>query len=248
MPPARPETFMVRLVSARAVTARVRELVFERVDGAPMRHQAGQWVALVLPVKDEKGRPLRRVYSIASMPEPGSPRFELIVTRVEGGAGSAWLHEIPPGTTVEAKGPQGFFVRPLEQAKPSLFIATGTGVAPIRAMIGEALRSGRTEPMWLLFGVRSLEEALYFDELTRLSREHPCLRLELTLSRPPPGWTGRTGYVQEHVPELWRALSSREPDALAWVCGVKKMLEAVREVLRVDLAVDRQHVRLESYD
>ena len=91
-----PETFEATLVSSRPVTPRVKELVFERVDGQPFTFHSGQWVSLVLPLLDEKERPLRRAYSVASVPGE-SPRFELVVTRVDGGRGSTWLHDAPVG-------------------------------------------------------------------------------------------------------------------------------------------------------
>jgi ferredoxin-NADP reductase len=225
----------------------VRHLTFERVDGRPFDFAAGQWVQLILPLTDEKGRSLRRSYSIASAPM-GGPRFELAVTKVDGGPGSTWLHALDVGAAVDVKGPAGTFTRPLDPAAPSLFIATGTGVAPFRGMIHDALAKGHTEPLWLLFGVRTPEEYLFRDELEALAAKHPCLRLEPSLSRPPPSWSGRTGYVQTHVKALWSELAERHPGARAYICGVKKMLTAAREVLRVELGVDRKQVHLEAYD
>jgi CDP-4-dehydro-6-deoxyglucose reductase len=245
--PLVPETFSTRLVEARMLGPRVRHLVFARADDTPFHFEAGQWVQLILPLTDEKGRALRRSYSIASAPT-GTSRFELAVTKVDGGPGSTWLHGLEPGATVDVKGPAGTFTRPLESAAPSLFIATGTGVAPFRGMIHHALAAGRTEPLWLLFGVRTPEEYLFRDELEALAAKHPWLRLEPSLSRPPDGWTGRTGYVQTHVKPLWTELTAQHGSARAYICGVKKMLTAAREVLRVELGVDRKQVHLEAYD
>jgi ferredoxin-NADP reductase len=246
MTPAQPETFAVKLVAARAVTPRVRALTFERVDGAPFHFASGQWVSLVLPVVDEKGRPLRRSYSLASVPTTGGSRFELVVTKVEGGPGSTFLHEAGVGTVLEAKGPQGTFSRAVD-AGPSLFVATGTGVAPFRGMLADALAAQRGEPLWVLFGVRTLDDVLYRDELEALARAHPNVRFELTLSRPGAGWQGRTGYVQAHVLGLWHELA-KHGTPHAYVCGVKKMLLEVREVLKAQGGADRKQLHLEAYD
>ncbi|MFZ5439273.1 MAG: ferredoxin--NADP reductase [Myxococcota bacterium] len=245
MPLVQPETFPATLVSARLVTPRVRELHFERDDGKPFEFRAGQWVSLVLPVLDEKGRPLRRSYSLASVPRPGATRFELVVTKVDGGVGSTWLHDAPVGTKLEVKGPQGMFAR--EADAPSLFVATGTGVAPFRGMVHDALAAGRAEPLWILFGVRTLDDALYRAEFEALAAQHPNVRFLMTLSRPSPEWTGRTGYVQAHVLELWKELATHGPPH-AYVCGVKKMLLEVREVLKTQGGADRKQLHLESYD
>lgn len=242
--PPPPQTFDATLISSRDVTPRVKELVFERNDG-DFVFQSGQWVSLVLPIEDERGRPLRRSYSIASVPSVGSRRFELVVTRVDGGAGSTWLHQASVGTVLEVKGPQGLFLRPLDVG-PSLFVATGTGVAPFRGMVNDALAAGRTEPLWILFGVRSEADALYRAELEALAAKYPNVRLELSMSRPDAKWSGRSGYVQTHVLSLWHELAAIGVPH-AYVCGVKKMLTEVREVLKTN-GVERQRLHLESYD
>lgn len=245
--PLVPETFATRIVAARMLGPRVRHLTFERTDGQPFSFDAGQWVQLIFPLQDEKGRAIRRSYSIASAPD-SSPRFELAVTKVEEGPGSSFLHDVAVGTSLDVKGPAGTFTRPLDTAAPSLFIATGTGVAPFRGMVRHALAAGRTEPLWLLLGVRAPDELLFGDELTALAAQHPHFRFLPSLSRPPSDWTGRSGYVQTHVKALWSELTATHPNAHAYICGVKKMLTASREVLRTELGVDRKQVHLEAYD
>ncbi len=243
------ETFASRLVESRAMTSRVRHLVLERVDGQPFEFLSGQWVSVVLPLCDEKGRPLRRSYSIASVPE-GGPRFELVVTQVEGGPGSTFLTHAPIGTVLDVKGPQGSFARVGDG--PALFVATGTGIAPFRGMLHDALKRGSVSRLWVLFGVRGPSDVLFGDELHQLARKWPqVVRFEVTYSRPQAGWLGRVGYVQEHVRSLWSELGALSPpgdEPHAYVCGVKKMLMDVRQVLRDELGLVRQRVHLESYD
>ena len=240
-----PETFEATLVSSRPITPRVQELIFERVDGKPFEFRAGQWVSLILPLLDEKERPLRRSYSIASVPDASS-RFELVISRVDGGRASPWLCELPVGTKLEVKGPQGTFHR-LPNAGPSLFVATGTGVAPFRGMIHDALKYGGETPLWVLFGVRTPKDALYREEFEALAKAHPRLQFMLSMSRPPDDWSGRRGYVQTHVLELWRELAKQgRPEA--YICGVKKMLFEVRDVLKKQASAERHQLHLESYD
>lgn len=116
----------------------VRELTLERVDGEPFEFEAGQSISLVLPMPTGEGR---RAYSIASAPE-GTPALSIAVTKVEGGPGSTFLHDLAHGSVVRAIGPQGFFTR--ARGLPSLFVGTGTGVTPLRSMIHDALRRGTT--------------------------------------------------------------------------------------------------------
>jgi len=238
MPP--PPTFDLRLASARTLAANVRELDFERVDGAPFDFQAGQWVSLVLPLPDGEGR---RAYSIASPPN-GTPRLSIAVTRVEGGPGSTFLHEMVPGAIVRAIGPQGFFTR--ERGQPSLFVGTGTGVTPLRSMILDALANGDDAPMTLIFGVRTAEDRLYAEELDVAAASWPSFQVHYTLSRAGAEWSGRRGYVQTHVEELYRALGAK--NAHVYVCGLERMVGTVRDLLRKQMGVERKQVHTERYD
>ena len=241
------QPFDARLVATRHLTPSVRELVFERTDAAPFDFAPGQWINLVLPLPDGE---IKRAYSIASAPVAGSPRFELAVTQVEGGPGSQYLHRMKEGETLRAIGPQGLFTRGPEATLPALFIATGTGVTPFRSMIQAALRDAPAAPLWLLFGARYEEDILYQDELTLWAREHPNLRYEISLSRATSEWTGRRGYVQHHAAELLRELRAfgGEAEPHAYVCGLDRMVSAVKDLLRNELAMPRKHVHTERYD
>ena len=254
-----PVAFEVRVVGGRALSPGVREIAFERADGLPMAFEPGQWVNLILPAPppspqgDGLAQPLalKRSYSIASAPGP-SPRFDIAVTRVQGGPGSTYLHEVPAGTALQCIGPQGFFTRPASFALPSLFIATGTGVTPMRSMLQAAVAAAQTAlevPIWLLFGVRREVDVLYAAEMQAIAREHPAVRFLPTLSQAGSDWTGRRGYVQAHVKELWvqlAALGAGLPHA--YICGLERMVGSVREILRTDLGLPRQQVHSERYD
>lgn len=242
-----PSAFDVRLDSARMIAPGVRHLVFSRTDGAPFEFSPGQWVNLILPQAGAED--LKRSYSIASRPA-GSPMFELAVTRVAGGPGSEMLHALPEGATLRAIGPHGLFTREADDAAPSLFVATGTGLAPFRSMIDAALAAGSRAPLWLLFGARFEEDILYRDEFETLARELPNVRYEITLSRAGSTWAGRSGYVQLHVPEMLAALAAAAPEAAAhvYVCGLDRMVSTVKDLCRTQLGVDRKRVHVERYD
>jgi len=236
------ESFEVRTASARPLTSFVREIAFERVDERPFVFTAGQWVNIFL--ESDAGE-VKRSYSVASAPD-GSSRFAIAVTRVEGGAASGALHDLPLGKVLRATGPSGFFVRPPDDPSSSLFVATGTGLCPIRSMVKAALGVGSTAKLSILLGVRHESDVLWADEMSAWSNDHPNLTVAVTLSQPGPGWTGLRGYVQDHVPNLWGALG--DPAGHLYVCGLERMVKAVREVARGPLGIDRKRVHQEKYD
>jgi ferredoxin-NADP reductase len=242
-----PPSFEARLVAARPLAPRVRELVFERLDGASMAFEAGQWIAVHLPLEGAGILGSRRSYSIASAPD-GSSRFAIAVTLVPGGAGSTWLHRADTGSVLTFHGPQGFFTRPTAAPPPALFVATGTGLTPLRSMLHASVAAGADAPTWILLGVRHAEDILYGEELRAIAASRPSVRFEVTLSQPPAGWTGRTGYVQAHVKALWTELIAAANEPHAYVCGLHRMVGSVRDLLRREVGVPRERVHTERYD
>jgi CDP-4-dehydro-6-deoxyglucose reductase, E3 len=230
----------LEVTATRALSPSVRHLELASTDGLPIDYLAGQWFKLYLPGG------LDRDYSIASAPDPRHPdRIEIAVTRVDGGAGSEILHRAAVGDRFEALGPNGLFVREAEQlAMPAVYVGTGTGLAPLRAMLSEELASERQSPQVLLFGCRTEAEILYRDELEAWTRQHPRFRLLVTLSRSTESWSGRRGWVQHHLPEIAPPLLP----AHFYVCGLSKMITDVRRVLKETLGVDRKRIHSERYD
>ncbi|HEY6463655.1 MAG TPA: FAD-dependent oxidoreductase [Polyangiaceae bacterium] len=232
------------LLQARALSPSVRSLVFRTTDGSPVGHVPGQYLSVLVPTAT--GLPYRRDYSIASAPDPARPdHFELAVTRVDGGPTSEALHALPPGAQIEIEGPQGVFLRrPEERRSPALFVATGTGLAPIRAMLGEDVREASGPRLVLLFGCRTPGDILWADELRAWERDVPRFRMHVTLSRSPPEWNGLTGYVQRHAHDLAAAL----PAAHAYVCGLSAMVDDVVRLLERKAAIPRDRLHYEVYD
>ncbi len=223
------------------LTPTVRELTLD--PGPEFRFVPGQWVSLRLSLAN--GEFISRAYSIASAPRADG-RFDVAITRVEGGPGSTALHALPPGAIIECSHAQGFFTLD-PPTRPALFIGTGTGVSPLRSMFTSALADPDIDaPFALILGVRTEEDLLYRDEFERLARERPDrFRFEPTLSRGSERWAGRRGYVQTHVRELVTAMGG---DVDAYVCGLNKMIREVRQTLKGELGFTRERIHTERYD
>lgn len=204
---------------------------------------SGQFISLHLATNGEDDV---RAYSIASAPRPAG--FDLCLNRVPGGRFSNYLCDLQPGATIRFEGPFGFFTLRPALDRDLVFIATGTGIAPIRGLLqelfGHPAGAKTTREVWLVFGVRYPETILYRAEFEHLAAAHPNFHFWPTLSRAPASWSGRRGHVQPHVEELCRErVGTRD----AYVCGLKAMVDDVRARLKA-LGFDRKTIHYEKYD
>jgi CDP-4-dehydro-6-deoxyglucose reductase len=223
-----------RLIDSREIAPAVRHFVFEA--DAPLQFEAGQFVSFTAEIG---GKKITRAYSLAAAPQGGS-RFELCLNRVERGHLSPKLFALRSGEGVEMRPPLGTFtLRNVE--KEAVFIATGTGIAPFRAMLQAHLAA--SPGMTLLFGVRHESGILYREEFEELAARFPHFTFAPTLTRPEAGWRGRTGRVQAHLAEA--IAGRRNPDF--YICGLKQMVDEVRNILK-GMGYDRKQIFSEKYD
>jgi CDP-4-dehydro-6-deoxyglucose reductase len=181
---------------------------------------AGQYIEFIL--KDGS----RRSFSMANAPHDDE-FLQLHVRHVPGGAFTDHVFKtMKERDILRFEGPLGsFFLH--ESEKPIVFVASGTGFAPIKAIIESAFKKGIERPMTLYWGARRPKD-LYLDELPRTwAAEHPRqLRYVPVISEalPEDQWTGRTGFVHRAVMEDLPDLSGHQ----VYACGVPLMVDAAR--------------------
>jgi ferredoxin-NADP reductase len=228
-------------MSSKLLSDYTKHLEFE-VEGMPQfGFVPGQWLSLKQTKPD--GEELTRAYSIASPPDGN--RFALCLNRVQDGFMSNYLCDLAEGAELSGQGPFGnFILRP--PLRDTLFIATGTGIAPYRSMLQWLLAEPsrhQGKQFWLLFGSRTEKDVYYHQEFLELAMKHRNFCYLPSLSRGGPDWTGLRGYVQEHVP----GIVSGRSDMHAYICGLDKMVSANRELLK-GLGWDRKSILYEKYD
>jgi CDP-4-dehydro-6-deoxyglucose reductase len=186
---------------------------------------------------------LRRSYSVANAPTAGS-QFELHVRHVPGGAFSeALFGSLREGALLQIEGPLGRF---LYQAgsEPVIFIAGGTGFAPIKAMLAQALREDSPRALHLYWGARDAA-GLYEAALLRdWAERHARLSVHTVLSEPraAPG-PHRAGWVHEAVLADHPSLA---PYAI-YAAGPPAMIDAIQRSFPAQGALPQQ-LRLDSFD
>jgi CDP-4-dehydro-6-deoxyglucose reductase len=179
---------------------------------------AGQYVDLLLPGN------LRRSFSMANAPHDDA--FLQLHLRNYGGPFSQHVFgKMKERDILRLEGPFGIFFLREDSDKPIIFVASGTGFAPIKAMVEHALYKRLQRPMTLYWGCR-VRADLYRNELPeRWEREHG-IRYMPVLSDALPGdhWTGRTGLVHRAVMEDFPNLSGHQ----LYACGAPVMVEAAQ--------------------
>ena len=229
------------LLEIVAVTPRSRLLAVD-LSAGDVGFKAGQAILI-----GWHGDPDRRPYSIACSPEAAAERrrLELLVSLDAPGELPKRLPQASRGMLVDIEGPLGTFTFPeLPAQQRLLFVAGGTGIAPLRAMIDHAIRHHPNTRLSLLYSARRSDEFAFFNEL----REHEQsgrLELHATVTRDEgiEGWSGGRGRIgRTHFESVLH-----EPAAtLCFVCGPALMVSDAVATLQL-LGVPETQIRTEGW-
>lgn len=205
-------------------TEDVIELEFETPQ--PFNFVAGQFVTLKIA---DKIPPCFRAYSISAAPKKDGNTFATCLKVVPGGRGSNWLNSLKIGDKLEFFGPSGKLTFNTPPEKLALFIATGTGITPMKSIIEDELNKGNTQKMHLLFGLRYIKDVFYKEHFENLAKSHPNFTVTMSLTRPEnDDWKGEKGRVTE-------ILEKMNPDPKTteiYICGLKDMINDVVTMLK----------------
>jgi NAD(P)H-flavin reductase len=200
---------------------------------------AGQAVMLGLG-----GSPLRKPYSIASSPwEVVKSGIMQVLVQVEDSGGlDPHLELASPGTMLDLDGPFGSFGLPARVERPLLFVAGGTGIAPLRSMLIEHLSRPTRHPAALVYSARSVDEFAFRPELSALESAGRISSYFTVTREEPSDWTGRRGRISEEL--LEEALPST--DACCLICGPPQLVSDATGLLS-RLGVKEQLILTEKY-
>lgn len=220
---ARP--FRAKVLQIRHLTPDIREMTLEMVEPSSLSFQAGQSIAVAVPDATSSST-LLRYFSLASPPR-SSRHLVLLLNGQDGGKGSTFLLKNDIGNEVQVFGPYGSFILQSEPDRELLFVGTGTGVAPLWSMMATLLEESSSQPVKLLWGLRSESDRYYLQELEAWTTRHKNFSYVLTLSKPGAAWQGKKGRVTDLLQEL-----STVDHLAVYVCGNRAMVKEVNDLLR----------------
>lgn len=187
-------------------------------NGVPIDFVPGQ-VAMLQAGEEQPG-----YFAFASAPE--DPDIEVLVKQ-KGGASNV-IYEMKAGETIELVGIVGHgFPLDKEKHRDLVFVAMGTGVAPLRSALRHVLKHRRDfGRLVVLYGARTPDDFCYRDETD--AWEDAGVELRQVISRPDGhDWSGPTGYVQSLLDNVLPNLKA----PVALICGSKEMIDQTRERL-----------------
>jgi ferredoxin--NADP+ reductase len=247
-----------RCTASSKAAAFVRHIAID-VSGTPLagRFLAGQSFGVLPPGVDAKGRPHQlRLYSIASPSAGEDGEGRVLATTVKRtieelkethrlylGVASNYLCDLHPGDRVRVTGPSGKrFLLPADpDGHDYIFFATGTGIAPFRAMVMELLARRAKSRVVLVMGAPYATDLLYHTQFLDLQSRHENFRYLPALSRERQADGSAPMYVHDHLSRTADLLQPllASPRTLVYVCGILGMelslLQQMAQVLPADV-------------
>jgi len=212
------KTVPCRIDSLERLALDVIQITLRLPPASKLNYLSGQYVDIIW-------QGARRSYSIANAPQVNG-KLTLQIRHVEQGLLSHyWFNEAKADDLLRLEGPLGTFCLRTVEPRNLIFLATGTGIAPVKAMLEELATSPELtlgKNIHVYWGGRSVHDIYWQVEFKELS-----FNFIPVLSRPSPDWGGRCGYVQQALLEDEVDLT----DAVVYACGSDNMIHSARKQL-----------------
>jgi ferredoxin-NADP reductase len=238
------KTFDCELVWSKMITPNVKHFAFKHKEGQTLNYIPGQFISIHF---ENDGKPLRRSYSIATIPGQGD-FIEFAISYVKGGPASELLMNLQEGEILPFSGPYGRLILRDEPLNRLFLVATGTGVTPYRSMLSELAQRMTENPtlkVFILLGVQYRQDQLYTEEFLKFAQQHPNFEFRTYFSRdelPSRLKHEYKGYVQHAFDDFHM---NPETDII-YLCGNPNMIDDAFGLLK-DSGFAISQIRREKY-
>jgi len=221
--------YKARVESIIDKTYDIKEFRLGLIEPSEIDFRAGQYIQIKTKPYEKIKETVSRAYSVSSVPSEKTG-IEIIVRLVPGGICTTFMHEyLRVGDEVILSGPYGdFYLR--EDADDYIFIAGGSGLAPIKSMIFDILEKRIDKNMIFFFGAGSKKDLYYYEMFKELDNKHENFNYVPALSRPDVDdkWDGEIGLITDIVSRY----VDDEMKNHAYLCGSPGMLDACINILK----------------
>ncbi len=232
------KTLPCRITELRRLNHDVMLVMLKLPEAECMQFIAGQYIDFLL--EDDR----KRAFSLANVPHEDND-LELHIRHVENGRFTGQVFEsLKVKDIMRIEGPYGQFFLREDSDRPIIFMAGGTGFAPIKGIIEHALAAGITRPMHLYWGARQHED-LYMHELAQQwADEHAHIEYCPVLSGTvEESWSGRRGHVHNAIIADFPDLSGYE----IYASGPPAMIYAGRDSF-AEQGLDQEHYYSDAFE
>ncbi len=216
--------FKAKVTSIKDMTYDIKEIRLDLIEPTEINFKAGQYAQLVTPRYAKVRQSVNRAYSISSSPD-NKKYIELIIRKVPEGICTTWIHDyLKEGNEVNFTGPFGdFFIN--ETDADMLFVAGGSGKAPIKSMLEFLKKRNSRRRMGYFFGALQRNDLYHAKLFEGLEKEMHNFTYYPILSQPTETckWNGRRGFVMPFFDEFIKDPLNTE----AYLCGSPGMIAAV---------------------
>ncbi len=236
--PKRLSLEVAELIEETPTTRTLRLVAADR--GALPPFQAGQYINLFVEID---GVQTARPYAISSSPSQ-RVYYDLTVKRAKDGFVSGYLlDQVDLGQRFLSSGPMGtFHHNPLFHGDDLVFLAGGSGCAPARSILLDILDRALPQRLHLLYVNSYVDDVIFAEEFRGLATRHENFSLTELLSRPPAGYTGRSGRLTR---ELLQEVLGELDGKIFYLCGPTPFNDSCVELLTA-LGVPRRRIRVEA--
>lgn len=221
--------YTCRCTSIIDLTHDMKQFRFELQDPAEIDYISGQYIQLLTPTYGSVTEEVYRAYSISSNPRDRN-FVETIIRLVPGGICTTYCFEyLKEGDLIKCNGPYGE-LHLSDSDAPMIFIAGGSGMAPIKCLLHQMENAHDTRKTVFFFGANLVKELFLLDEMKRFESALPDFRFVPVVNQPEKeaNWTGETGLVTEALGRYYDKVLGYE----AYLCGSPGMIDATMEVLK----------------
>ncbi len=220
--------YICKCTNIKDLTHNMKQFRFELVEPESIDYIPGQYIQLLTPVYEKNSEEVYRAYSISSNPSDKNA-IELIIRLVPGGICTTYCFEyLKVGDQVKMNGPYGDF-RLSDSDAPIIFIAGGSGMAPIKCILHDMKNTGDKRKVTYYFGANVAKELFLIDLMCDFESELEDFTFVPVVASPEKGesWDGERGLVTEAVQRNLNNASQCE----AYLCGSAGLIDAAIEIL-----------------
>lgn len=228
-----PQQYIARLANKTVFNPKFEHYTFELSQPNKLNFEAGQYASFAVT---DQGH--RRSWSICSSPEVDHG-FELLIDPAPMGVGTQFLQKLKLGDEVKLLAPLGQFVIDTSGVEQAIvFVATGVGVTPFRAMLLDLLQVKNDQrPITLYWGLRYAEDMIWQDEFQELAEHFPNFHFHPVLSKASQEWPLCRGRVTDCL-----GVHDLPENAGYYLCGNEQMIQDIKNVLASkNVAPERIH-------